>query len=188
VTATVTNAGVPVVGKVVSFSVSGVNAGVTGTCVPSGCTTNSSGQVAFTYTDANGAGTDTIKGTVTVSGVTQSATATETWVKVQPGLAADPYVADVAVGPTIYLTPSAHLTSGGKGLAGRTVTFTADKQVICSAVTDTSGLAKCSGTLTGVLQVVLNPLGYQATFAGDAFYMSATAKGNLISINGKPLV
>ena len=53
-----------------------LNAGATGTCNPTGCVTDSSGNVSFTYHDSNGPGTDTIKASFTDSnGSLQSATA-----------------------------------------------------------------------------------------------------------------
>jgi RHS repeat-associated protein len=79
VTATVTNGGAPAAGQTVTFAVTGQNSGATGTCVPADCTTNSGGQVAFTYADGKGAGQDTINATVTLSGTTEHAVATETW-------------------------------------------------------------------------------------------------------------
>ena len=61
ITATVksANGGGPLVGQLVSFNVSGANAGATGTCVPVDCKSDSTGTVTFTYTGVN-AGTDTI--------------------------------------------------------------------------------------------------------------------------------
>ncbi|HVD03850.1 MAG TPA: hypothetical protein VNF75_06930 [Candidatus Dormibacteraeota bacterium] len=79
VTATVTQSGSPASGDVVSFTLTGQNSGVTGTCVPTNCTTGAAGTVTFTYSDVNGAGTDTIVASVTLSGSTQHATASETW-------------------------------------------------------------------------------------------------------------
>lgn len=77
---------VPAVATQVTFAVSGVNAGAKGTCTtPAGeadpeCLTDSNGQVVFTYSDANGAGTDKITGAVVVNDSTHEATATETWI------------------------------------------------------------------------------------------------------------
>jgi hypothetical protein len=86
-TATVTQSGGPVSGAVVTFAIgSGPNAGVSGTCSLSGggadptCATGADGKVRFTYTGAGGVGTDTIDASVTLSGTTEHATATKTWV------------------------------------------------------------------------------------------------------------
>jgi hypothetical protein len=80
VTATVKKSGTPVVGQHVDFTVTGQNNGVTGTCVPAGCVTDSNGQVSFTYHDVNGAGDDTITASFTdTSGTKQQATATKHW-------------------------------------------------------------------------------------------------------------
>ena len=79
VTATVTTSGAPVTGQLVSFTITGQNAGVPGTCAPASCQSDSTGQVVFTYPDTNGAGTDTINASITVSGTTEHATASQVW-------------------------------------------------------------------------------------------------------------
>ena len=81
VTAHVTAGGSPLVGQVVTFTVTGQNAGAIGTCVPVGCITNASGDVSFTYHDTNGAGSDTIKASFRdAAGSLQAATAAKDWV------------------------------------------------------------------------------------------------------------
>jgi large repetitive protein len=81
VTATVTDgtSGPPISGVTVTFLVTGQNSGVSGTCAPVSCVTNSSGQVTFTYPDTKGAGTDTIDASITVGGTLFHATATKVW-------------------------------------------------------------------------------------------------------------
>jgi len=80
ITATVRSvaAGTPLVGQLVSFSVSGVNAGATGTCVPADCKSNSAGQVTFTYTGTN-AGLDTITASFMCNPAIHTATSDMTW-------------------------------------------------------------------------------------------------------------
>ena len=85
VTAKVTNTdGTPRSGVNVTFTVTGANAGASGTCVPASCTTPANGEVTFTYTGAS-AGDDTINASITVDGSTQSATAAKTWVAAPTG-------------------------------------------------------------------------------------------------------
>jgi hypothetical protein len=82
VTAHVTAGRTPLVGQLVTFSVTGQNSGASGTCVPNGCVTDSSGNVSFTYHGDNGAGDDTIKASFTdAGGALQSATAMKHWVE-----------------------------------------------------------------------------------------------------------
>ncbi len=70
----------PVAGQLVDFSVTGQNAGATGTCAPADCKSAADGNVSFTYHDANGAGDDTIKASFTDSfGSLQTATAQKHW-------------------------------------------------------------------------------------------------------------
>jgi hypothetical protein len=86
VTATVTKGvgGPPISGTLVSFAITGQNAGVKGTCIPAACTTNASGKVSFTYPDTGGAGKDTINASATISGSVEHATASETWTGTPP--------------------------------------------------------------------------------------------------------
>ena len=79
VKATVTNSdSSPRSGETVTFTVTGANAGASGTCVPASCQSDSNGEVTFTYT-GNNVGDDTITASITVSGSTQQATAAKTW-------------------------------------------------------------------------------------------------------------
>jgi hypothetical protein len=81
VTANVTLSGAPVVGQVVTFTVTGQNGGATGTCAPVSCVTDANGNVSFTYSDTNGAGADTILAAFTdSSGTNQQASASQNWV------------------------------------------------------------------------------------------------------------
>ena len=76
----------PVVGALVTFTVTGVNPGAPGICVPADCKSNSSGDVSFTYLDGNGAGDDTIKASFTdAGGFLQTATAQKHWVMAATG-------------------------------------------------------------------------------------------------------
>jgi hypothetical protein len=85
VTAKVTNSGgTPRSGVTVTFTVTGANAGASGTCAPASCTTPANGQVTFTYTGTN-PGDDTINASITVDGSTQTATAAKTWVAAPAG-------------------------------------------------------------------------------------------------------
>ena len=56
VTATVSEGGSPLPGELVDFTITGQNAGVSGTCVAGLVRERRSGEVAFTYPDTNGAG------------------------------------------------------------------------------------------------------------------------------------
>jgi hypothetical protein len=67
----------PIPGATVGFTVSGQNAGASGTCVPAGCVTGADGKVTFTYHDTNGIGTDTIRANI---GTLLSNILTKNWV------------------------------------------------------------------------------------------------------------
>lgn len=79
--------GNPRVDVAVTFSITaGPNAGRSGVCNPASCTTNSAGEVSFTYTDqANVVGTDTIEASFLNQGVlVRSQPATKAWVNPPP--------------------------------------------------------------------------------------------------------
>lgn len=79
-TATVTDPdATPKVGQLVTFTLTGTNAGATGSCLPVDCTTDANGMVAFTYADAQGAGDDTITASFTSAGSNQQANAVQHW-------------------------------------------------------------------------------------------------------------
>jgi hypothetical protein len=70
----------PVAGQLVTFTVTGQNAGASGTCLPADCKSDVNGNVSFTYFDGAGAGDDTIKASFTdAAGSLQTATAQKHW-------------------------------------------------------------------------------------------------------------
>ena len=71
----------PIAGQAVTFTITGVNVGVAGVCIPADCKTDANGDVSFTYPDTNGMGDDTIKASFTdATGSLQSATAQKHWI------------------------------------------------------------------------------------------------------------
>ncbi|MFL6105535.1 MAG: beta strand repeat-containing protein [Marmoricola sp.] len=85
-------------------------------------------------------------------------------------------VAHTAITGTSQPKVSANLTSYGVPVGGQTVSFrTTSGLAICSAVTDGTGYVTCAGG-PGALKALLGG-GYTATFAGNAFFLGSTAKG-----------
>ena len=80
---------------------------------------------------------------------------------------------------------SATLTGNGRPLSGRTITFTnaAATTTLCTATTNSSGVATCTTTITGTPQQIsaladdLSAHGYLATFAGDNTHSGSHATG-----------
>jgi hypothetical protein len=92
--------------KLVTFTVTGANAGATGTCNPADCKSSSpDALVSFTYTGAT-AGTDTITACFTDGNGTACTTATKTWegVAPQPAIDLDPETDVNPVGTTHTVT------------------------------------------------------------------------------------
>lgn len=140
VTATVTSGGSPLAGQVVTFTVTGQNAGAVGTCVPVGCVTDANGNVSFTYHDTNGAGDDTIKASFTdAGGSLQSATAQKHWVG--------------AVEEPISATGSSISATEGSAFTGTVATFT-DPDPLSTAAEYTASIdwgdgSSSAGTVVG---------------------------------------
>ena len=131
-------------GTLVTFTVSGQNAGATGTCSPNAdCTTDATGTVEFTYSVPvadTSLGTDTITASITVGGEIQAIEVTKDWVDTTPAVAA----CLQSVNPHGQTTPPAKGTNpdGFFIISGEDdVTSTADLEVF---VLDTG-----SGTIFG---------------------------------------
>ena len=79
--------------------------------------------------------------------------------------------------------PSAVLTSGGVPVPGKTVTFRTLNQhiVLCTAVTDANGVAKCAPTLQVLLQT-LTAVRYTADFDGDVDFDAAHDEAAMIHL------
>lgn len=69
----------------------------------------------------------------------------------------------------------ATLTAGDQPLSGVPVQFTIGTKVVCTSVTNQSGLASCNAG-TQLVQLLLAG-GYDVTYAGDANHLSSTARG-----------
>ena len=100
--------------------------------------------------------------------------------KLATSIAAKPEI--LSISPTqIHLRMKATLNAqaSGRGVAGRTVVFSAPGgAVLCSAVTDATGVAAC-GDVTTFVRTTVN-LGYVARFAGDVTYEASSATGTLV--------
>ena len=69
----------------------------------------------------------------------------------------------------------AELTAGGVLVPGEQVTFSAGGRTLCTATTDTYGIAECDG-LAGLPE----PTGYDASFAGTSLLLPSTGHGGLV--------
>jgi hypothetical protein len=168
------NTNAPVVGEPVTLTLNG-----TETCTG---TTDTTGTASCSITPGEPAATYTLTGTFTGD--------TTLPLQLVPASASAPFVVTLEetgltyTGGTVAqngqpLTLSGVLTTDnpvpGSGLAGRTVTFTlgsGSTQQTCTGTTNTSGAASCSVTVTNQPQ---GPIPVTDTFAGDAYYQSATA-------------
>lgn len=72
-----------------------------------------------------------------------------------------------------------HLTTvDGLPLAGKSIVNTAGPYTLCTAVTDSTGTAKCKAPNGGLAVILFG--GYNASYAGDLVTAAATAHGGLI--------
>lgn len=149
VTASVTNTdGSARSGVVVSFVVTGANAGATGTCVPANCTSDAQGKVTFTYTGTN-VGDDTINAAITVDGSRQTATAAKTWTE---GSVEGADVAILKTAPATrtngyHLVYTIKVTNNGPAKADHVmVTDTLPASLIRAIAETTKGACSITGT------------------------------------------
>jgi hypothetical protein len=172
VTATVTSAGNPAPGELVGFSVTaGPNTGQvsdpnTGECTAnSDCTTDSNGQVSWTYTSDGTAGTDTIQACFDDAGTTKCATASKQWTGAGPPatLTLTPATATNTAGTEHCVTATVR-DANGTPTPNITVNFSVsgpNGPLAGSAVTDANGEARfCyTGTHAGTDTITARAVG-----------------------------
>jgi uncharacterized protein (TIGR03437 family) len=130
----------------VTFTVTGTNAGASGTCNPSGCKTDATGQAAFTYTGSKGVGQDTITACFTPAGGTTpvcAAPVTKTWVTQSTG--------SQTCSPVVTKTWTSGGTTTGPGM-WTLVTTSGDcsgSDVSNSSGSSTPDPAKCTSAFNG---------------------------------------
>jgi hypothetical protein len=142
----------PVAGQLVDFTVTGQNAGASGTCVPVDCKSDVNGDVSFTYSDGAGAGDDTIKASFTdAAGSLQTATAQKHWVMSATHLLA---VSKAGTGSGTVTSSSAGIDCGATCSAsfpsGTMVTLTATPDagsVFTGWSGDCTGVGPCTVTM-----------------------------------------
>lgn len=101
-------------------------------------------------------------------------------------LTATPAIAELLPNVKLYLFRlHATLTADGTPLAGKTINFTVGQTAICSAKTNASGTASCSGT-GSALNIILG-VGYKASFAGGGGFGPASVHAQLLIVNGVSL-
>lgn len=90
------------------------------------------------------------------------------------------------INPNVFTPKATLLKANGQPIPGQPIVFTAGASTLCTGTTDAAGLATCTNTAGGALAVI-TALGYQATYAGNATYDPALAKGPLIKVGGLAL-
>jgi hypothetical protein len=187
----------PVAGQLVDFSVTGVNAGASGTCVPADCKSDVNGDVAFTYSDTGGAGDDTIKASFTdANNSLQTATAQKHWETVSKKSTSTTYTGGATVQYSDPVTLSGTLldTSGVPiGIAGKQLDFTLGTQSASAGPTDASGNASTSLVVTqtpGSVTTVATAFAGDATYVGsnDSDPFSITKEDCTVAYTGDTLV
>ncbi len=83
---------------------------------------------------------------------------------------------------TVYGFSAQLTTAGGVPIPGRTVTFTADGETLCSGVTNESGVASCSANLPVAVVTTLLNLGVDGSFAGGEGLGASSDHAFLIGI------
>lgn len=163
-----------------SFVVTGVNPQTVS------AVTDANGIASFTYTGVN-AGSDSV---IAVAGGAATAPSTILWSLRESRLTADPAIARLDYsGATTYF-PNLRATlievADGSALAGKSVSFfTTDRTtgasvLVCTGVTDASGVATCGGPPEGMSVAVGGEL--RAVFEGDAVYIGSEDTAPMVRI------
>ena len=140
VTAHVTSGGAPLAGQVVTFTVTGQNAGAAGTCVPVGCTTDANGDVSFTYHGGLVAGDDTIKASFRdAAGSLQAATAAKHWIA--PTIFPSVTTVTFGPGPFVYTGSAFTATSTVSPSGTATIAYSGDCTNVGTSCTATATFA-----------------------------------------------
>lgn len=120
-------AGPGVSGQLVSFTVTGVNAGATGSCAPVTCMTDVNGNVTFTYTGGPSTGNDTIIASFTdVTGSKQTATASKAWTAAADTIPPSCVLTSVIAGPPVQIVVTVQDPDDGLN----TITYTATNATV----------------------------------------------------------
>jgi hypothetical protein len=139
VTAHVTSSGKASVGQLVTFTVTGQNGGIVGTCGPATCKTDASGNVTFTYPDTFGIGTDSIIASFVRSGTGEQTSAEMTWVAGTP--TTDPCATTTSTSTSTTTSTLAPTTSTSTSTSTSTTTSSLPppaERIIKAAVTTTT--------------------------------------------------
>jgi hypothetical protein len=168
--------GVPVQGIAVSFAGPASGAGIQG--APLSATTDATGLASVTPT-ANGTVGGPYTVTATAAGVGGSAAFSLTNTAIPTTL-----VADAATGVysgTTTLRAALTATSGGTGIAGKTIVFTVNGAAVCGGggqpacpTTDSGGVATLATVSLAGVGAGSYPAGVGASFAGDATHATAS--------------
>lgn len=163
-------------GKTLDFTVSGTAVG--------SATTSATGVANLIYfiPESKAAGAHTI--TVSFAGTSlYNSTSTNGTLTINKGATTTtPANNSGTFGQTINLTATLKRTSDSGNLSGKTVTFKIDGSSVGSAVTNGSGLATLSYSITTSLATGTHSL--SAEFAGDALYNSSTGNATLTVSKG----
>ena len=81
-------------------------------------------------------------------------------------------------------TLKATLSAYAAPVTGRTVAFSSAGTALCSAVTDSTGIASCTLAVPSSTMKSLQKNGYAAAFAGDAQYLSSSAHAGSQRLSG----
>jgi len=159
---------------------------ITSGSLPAGLALGSDGQITGTPTGAPGTSTFTVKVTDSDNPAqSQTRSLSITVTKGDTALAVTPVV--LKLGPSLLDlgldvgVVKATLTGGAPSqpIAGQTVVFKAGNATVCTAVTTASGLARCTLTVVGILQVTLGG-GVSASYAGSAAWKPSAGSAGLI--------
>jgi hypothetical protein len=180
-------AGPAVSGQLVSFTVTGQNAGAGGTCSPVSCVTDVNGNVSFTYTGGPTAGSDVINASFTSGGTTQTTTAKKTWTAAADTIPPSCALTAVIAGPPAQIVVTVQDADDGLN----TITFTATNAtvVVDPFVPGTKNpvnitATKVDQTVGATLDVVATDMSGNTTICDPTLVTDGKGKPQLVTIDG----
>ena len=179
-------AGTGVSGQLVSFTVTGANAGAAGTCSPVSCMTDVNGNVTFTYTGTK-SGNDTIVASFTSGGTTQTTTATKTWTAAADTIPPTCVLTSSTAGPPAQIVVT--VQDADDGLATITHTETNATVVVDPFVPGTKNpvnitATKIDDTLGATLNVTATDVSGNTTICDPTLHTDGSGKPTRVTVDG----
>lgn len=163
--------GAPISGATVTFKVAGASVGH--------ATTDSTGSahLAYTVPEVSAIGTLALTASSAATSLYQAASASATLTVTKAATTAKAATVGGFRGDTVTLSATLTRSTDLAPLAGRTISFYLGATKLASGVTDSSGTAQTSYTISA--SAAIGTISYTAKFAGDAKHKASSGSGKI---------